>query len=184
MALSEWKNIIGYEEYYKIRLYDNEFGCEIMSLKFRNPSGKYSYRERLMKPSINYCGYYRIKLTKDGECEKFRLHRLIAQYFIPNPDNLEQVDHIDNNRLNNNIKNLRWVTRSQNIQNRKKKQNCSSKYIGVNLDKYAKKWKAQIYVNGKKLHLGLFKNEEDAAKIYDLKADEINHFGPRNFTNQ
>ena len=184
MALSEWKDIIGYEGYYKIRLYDNEFGCEIFSLK----SGACKNRERLLKPNIESRGYYRIELHKDGERKTIKIHRLISIHFIPNPENLKDVDHIDNNRKNNNINNLRWVTPRQNIQNRKKYQingeNCSSKYKGVYFFKRDNKWRAQIRINGKRTFLGSFENEEDAAKIYDLKADEINHFGPRNFTNQ
>ena len=47
---------------------------------------------------------------------KYRIHRLIAQAFIPNPDNLPVVDHIDGNKANNNVENLRWVTYQENTQ--------------------------------------------------------------------
>ena len=63
-------------------------------------------------------GYLKVKLHKNGEQRNFSIHRLVATAFIPNPDNLPEVDHIDRNRYNNNVENLRWVSKQQNIENR------------------------------------------------------------------
>ena len=59
-------------------------------------------------------GYTQVKLN--GRI--YRLHRILAKHFLPNPDDLPEVDHIDRNPLNNSIENLRWVSRSENLRNR------------------------------------------------------------------
>ena len=59
-------------------------------------------------------GYYKVTLFLDGEKKTFSVHRLIAETFIPNPKNLPMVNHKDENKLNNNIDNLEWVTALQN----------------------------------------------------------------------
>lgn len=59
-------------------------------------------------------GYLRVALWKEGKGEKFQVHRLVAEAFIPNPDNLETVDHIDSNQKNNHFSNLRWLDREFN----------------------------------------------------------------------
>ncbi len=61
-------------------------------------------------------GYLRVTLYKDGSRKNFLIHRLIATHFIPNPENKPQVNHIDGNKINNNIDNLEWVTPSENTQ--------------------------------------------------------------------
>jgi len=73
-------------------------------------------QRKLLKGSVKD-GYVRISLrTKDGDQSKF-VHRLVAEAFIPNPDNKEIVDHIDGNRSNNHVNNLRWVTAEENTNN-------------------------------------------------------------------
>jgi hypothetical protein len=85
-------------------------------------------------------------------------------------DNIDIIDHINNNRLDNRILNLRSVSASTNSHNRKKVEGCSSQYIGVS--KKGNKWRAMIR-NQKSEYLGLFDNEVDAAKAYNEKAKEI-----------
>lgn len=61
-------------------------------------------------------GYERVSFMQDGKRTRHRVHRLVAKYFIPNPLNKPQVNHIDGDRLNNNIKNLEWVTAQENTE--------------------------------------------------------------------
>ena len=68
------------------------------------------------KGNINSDGYLRIKFSVDKKVINKFVHVLVAEHFIPNPDNLPQVNHIDGNKLNNNINNLEWCTASQNMQ--------------------------------------------------------------------
>ena len=133
----------------------------------------YSYNsKRFIIPYLDQ-GYYKVMLTRDGKQYQKRVHRLLAETFIPNPNNLPFVDHIDRDKTNNSLSNLRWATNQQNCMNASKTKNTSSLYKGVSWFKQAKKWQSQIKFNGKKIHLGLFNSEEDSARAYDLKAIEL-----------
>lgn len=59
-------------------------------------------------------GYHRVCLSKNGASKHYRVHRLVASAFIPNPNGLPQVDHINGNKVDNRVENLRWVTNKQN----------------------------------------------------------------------
>ena len=74
--------------------------------------------QRYLKPSRKPNGYYQINLVAaNGKRKKEYLHRLLALVFIDNPNNYPEVDHIDRNRENNSLSNLRWVSKSQNQRN-------------------------------------------------------------------
>lgn len=70
---------------------------------------------RILKPEIRK-GYYSVDLMKDGKRYKFRVHRLVAEAFVPNPDNLPMVNHKDEDRLNNIASNLEWCDNTYNSQ--------------------------------------------------------------------
>jgi len=104
----------------------------------------------------------------NGKLRAQRLHRLIM-----NAPNSVIVDHKNCESLDNRQANLRHATLSQNMQNRKKRKNTSSQYIGVWFIKATGKWESRIKHNGKSIFLGKFKNEIDAAKAYDLTAFKL-----------
>ena len=75
---------------------------------------KNSNTGRVLKPEYSNKGYACVHLRKDGKTKKHRLHRLIALTFIPNPSNLPEVNHKDENKANNMISNLEWCDRKYN----------------------------------------------------------------------
>jgi hypothetical protein len=75
-----------------------------------------SRRKRILKPYLHTGGYRKVNLyDKRGKCSKKYVHRLVAEAFIPNPENKPNVNYIDCNRENNKASNLEWCTQSENI---------------------------------------------------------------------
>lgn len=108
-------------------------------------------------------GYIQINFSDRSYTKTFSLHRLVAELFIPKPVGSHLVDHINRNRQDNTVANLRWCTYTENSRNRTKKKNCSSKHLGVSWSKTELKWLARVRVQGKAVRLGGFKKERDAA---------------------
>ena len=102
-------------------------------------------KEGFMKMKPDHDGYLRLGLTnKNGE-RKFRVHRLLAQHYIPNPNNYPEVDHIDGNPKNNHISNLRWCDRSINCMNRRKFKNNTSGYKNISQRKDTGSWRVYYH---------------------------------------
>jgi hypothetical protein len=123
-----WADIEGYEGYEisthgRIRSYwKHTPGCGMKII----PSVV-----RYLSLSIDKYGYQNTRIYQDKKAINFRVSRLVCLHFIPNPQNLPVVDHIDGNRQNNHISNLRWATIKQNNHNRKKAINNTTGHTGV-----------------------------------------------------
>lgn len=112
-----WKNIKGYEELYQVsnlgrvkslERYRN-FYCYL-----QNKNCKSKIKSKILKQVFNGNKYYTVGLCKNSKCKTKTVHRLVAETFIPNPDNLPQINHIDGNKQNNCVNNLEWCTQSEN----------------------------------------------------------------------
>ena len=97
MKIEYWRPIPGYEEY------------EVSNL------GRVKGKERILKPSKNKDGYLAVGLYKSGQRKIFKVHRLVAIAFIPNPDKLPCINHKDENPGNNVASNLEWCTQKYNV---------------------------------------------------------------------
>ena len=115
----QWKLIQGYNDKYSVSNKGNV---------------KNNKTNKIMKGYI-YNGYYKLDLQDNRTRKRVRVHRLVALAFIPNPDNKPYVDHIDNNKLNNNLNNLRWCTQSENQQNSKLSSRNTTGVKGVSFEK-------------------------------------------------
>ena len=93
-----------------------------------DPTGKvYSDKNGLeLKQSLTTTGYYRVNLNNKDGGKTHKVHRLIALHFIPNPDNYKCVNHIDGNKLNNNVLNLEWCTYTHNNRHARKLGLCTT----------------------------------------------------------
>lgn len=129
----EWKDIEGYEGLYAISNCGN-----IKSYTKLNSRGQY-LKQRILKPVLMKNGYYTVTLYNDGGSSKKYLHRLVAEAFIPNPENKPTVDHINRDRRDNNVKNLRWATYSEQRSN----QISTERYILAIKDGFRQIFKSQ-----------------------------------------
>lgn len=109
-----WKPVIGYEGLYevsdtgKIRSVDRYIKTDILHVKSRLIKGKTLFQNAKRN------GYKTVDLCKNGKVKTTLVHRIVADAFLPNPNGLRFVNHIDSNRGNNNVNNLEWVTSSEN----------------------------------------------------------------------
>jgi len=119
------------------------------------------YKNRFLKPALDNYGYYKVHLFKDGKKKKFRIHRLIALHYIPLIDGKDIVDHIDQNKTNNDISNLRWVNHSENKINTPiyKNNKCCHKNIGITK---SNTYRVEINRNCKLVYDKTFKTLDEA----------------------
>ena len=168
-----WKDIPGYEGIYQASSLGN-----IKSLTRINKHPLSGYRilkGKTLKQGIASGTYLRVGLNKNGNQIKRRIHQLVAMAFLNhNPSNSNKlvVNHIDFNKLNNNVNNLNIITIREN--SNKKHIKSSSKYTGVSWCKTHKKWLSGIHLNGKSKNLGSFTNEIEASNAYQKELSKIN----------
>ena len=140
---------------------------------------KSNITKKILKPFKNQGGYLvynfleRNLISKSELCFVQSIHRLVAQSFIPNPHNKPIVDHIDNNRMNNNINNLRWATHQENNTNKSVNYNSKSGAKGIIYNVKNKKWNASITKDKIKYNLGKYDSKEDAIKARVNKSKEL-----------
>lgn len=109
------KPVKDYEGYYEVDQFGRVFGLDRTIIVV---DGERTYEKlltgRQMKQSIHDKGYKTVSLTKDGKTKSVFVHRIVAEAFIPNPDNLPMVNHKDEDKTNNFLENLEWCTASYN----------------------------------------------------------------------
>ena len=118
----EWRNIEVFEGYYMISNLGRVKSLERMKW---NGRGYQKVPEKILKGRDNGHGYLRVNLCKEGKVKQHLVHVLVATAFLPNPDNLPEVNHKDENKQNNCVENLEWCSHSYN-----NKYNDKAKKVG------------------------------------------------------
>jgi frataxin-like iron-binding protein CyaY len=158
-----WKDIKGFEGYYKI---SNLGNVKSLDRFISNGKGLFLKKGQQISKCINNYGYLRVGLQKNGKQKHYTVHTLVASEFLGyviNGKNDIVVDHKNNIKTDNRLDNLQLLTNRQNISKSKR---GSSKYTGVHWHSTNKKWNSNIYIEGKRIFLGSFDSEIEAHKEY------------------
>ena len=105
-----WKDVIGYEGYYKASNLGRVKSLDRIS---NSNGGEFIKKEKMLKPSVNK-GYLQVHLWGDSIKEVKKIHRIVAIAFIENNENKPQINHKDGNKENNHVNNLEWCSNSEN----------------------------------------------------------------------
>lgn len=108
MQIEVWKPVVGYEELYEVSNMGN-----VRSVDKTTRDGRF-WKGRQLRKHYAGSGYVQTVLSVDGVYRHEYIHRLVANAFIPNPDNKPEVNHINGDKNNNSVENLEWVTKSEN----------------------------------------------------------------------
>ena len=122
--------------------------------------------DRFLKPGKDTIGYLVVGLYKNKKKYTKSIHRLVGETFIPNPENKPEVDHIDRNRQNNNLSNLRWTTCSENRQNTGVQCNNKLDIKNICYHKSSNTYVFEKIINGIR-HYKSFKTKEEAVAYKD-----------------
>ena len=110
------KPVVGYEGYYEVDMYGNVYS--VARTVQVNDNGRIydkPVKEKKLTASKHSCGYRTVALTRNGKTEQQYIHRIVAEAYIPNPQNLPFVNHKDEDKANNFVANLEWCTHEYNI---------------------------------------------------------------------
>lgn len=161
-----WKDIDGYIGHYQISNLGNVKSLTRIITGNRSPQ---LIKEKILKSANNNYGYLTVSLRLNGIGKNHTIHRLVAKAFLNNENHVNDVNHIDGNRMNNCLNNLEWVSRRENLSHGVQRRCTTSKYNGVHYNSRESKWKSILYHNKKHIFLGLFDDEYHAHLAY-LKA--------------
>ena len=161
--MEEYKNIQGYE-FYSVSNFGNVRNNRTL---------------RILKPGVSGDGYYTINLCNGiNKPISMKIHKLVGKAFIENPKNKRCIDHIDRNKLNNKVENLRWATHSENNMNKKLYSNNKTKCKGIK--KRYNRYHALITIHGHTEYIGSFESFNQAVIARHTRALEL--FG--NYANE
>lgn len=163
----EWEAIKGYDGRYFVSNFGRVKSCKEFNNKRKNTS---NVRNTIFTSSLDKRGYPRIALLNKKLSTSIRIHILVWDHFGDKPRNgrIIQVDHIDDNKLNNAIWNLQILTNRENSI----KRHLNSRYL-TGAFHSGKKWRSAIKVKGKYMYLGIFETEKEAHKAYQKTKESL-----------
>lgn len=144
--MEEWRVIPGFERYEV-----SNMGCVRRGNK-------------LIKPCPDSYGYRQVNVYRDGKRYCRKVYRLVMQAFVPNTENKPHIDHVNRDRSDDRLENLRWVTVSENCRN---KEGFIEEMFGIGWNKKNSKYTVRVYANGKETYYGSRTTLEEAKELRD-----------------
>jgi hypothetical protein len=165
--MEEWKGVKGFEESYQV---SNLGSVRSLDRILIDKNGnKHTFKGKILKQCTDKYGYLRVNLYNNHCQRKFVLvHRLVAEAFIPNPDNLPQVNHKSEVKTDNSVANLEWCDNKYNCNYGTKNERCSER--NTNNPKYSK-WVIKLSKNNEILHF--YPSAQQAQRETGISADLI-----------
>lgn len=162
-----WKDIKGFENVYQISNYGR---LKSLNRFVKNRNGVRLVKEKILKPVVGTCGYFQYPLKHNGIGKTILIHIEVANAFIENPENFHEVNHKDENKLNNYFKNLEWCNRSYNNTYKNRKQ----REIETQRNTHPSRKKIQqINKNGDIVNI--FNSEREAERITGILHNNISN---------
>ena len=170
-----WKDIKGYEGLYQVSNFGN---VKSLERRVNSCNGGRNKKEKYIISTDNGNGYKIVGLSKKHKRKNYYVHRLVAEAFIKNENNFNEINHLDYNRSNNNVENLEWIDRKSNVQYSVKNRpdyTKSTKWYGkyITKDKRYNLFYVRIYYKKEKIYLGTFKDITEAMKVRDEFLERI-----------
>jgi len=128
----KWKDIPGFEGYYQVST--DGTVKSIPHVISQGTRFEHISKEHIIKPYLDDDGYLLVKLCKHGVVSTHRVHRLVALAFVPNPDDLPEINHKDENKVNNHPDNLEWCTKAYNTRYGTRTQRTSKRVCQLSLN--------------------------------------------------
>ena len=157
--MEEWRDIEGYEGLYQV---SNEGRVKSLERYVDNRWGTKQFVKGKVLANVKTQGYWYVGLNKNGKYKRYRIHRLVAEAFIPNPNNLLEVNHKDENPDNNTVENLEWCEHFYNIN-----YGTRNKRVGKHFEKKV----YQYSIDGELLHV--FDSLTDASNFNECAISSI-----------
>lgn len=158
VLIKEWKNVKDYEKFYKVSNYGEVKAKRrvVYGIVDGEQQPIYVAKEKLLSLVNHGDGYLYVSLTDEyGQKKNHYIHRLVADAFIPNPNNLPQVNHLDYDRTNNKVTNLEWCCALDNIRfslkNQPKTRRCYSSTGYKWIYKRGSRYRVGMQINGKRI---------------------------------
>ena len=126
---------------------------------------------RILIPIVSKSGDLFVEVCKHKATTTHHIHVLVANEWLPNPDERTRVEHMDHNKINNQITNLRWISKREHKRNNRN----TSEYMGVSFNKASNNWQAHIKEGHDNVCIGFFETAKQAARAYDERAGEIGY---------
>lgn len=160
-----WKPIKGFEDSYEVSNLGNVRSIDRYCIQKNNKSDKYNhiYKGKILKQYKNNAGYMQVQLSYKYKSIPRRVHRLVAETFIDNPNDYVCVNHIDGNKINNNVNNLEWCTYSHN--------NSEARRLGLN-----KGYKGMTYKKRCELAIEYIEKHKQINMFADLRKEGTHQY--------